>query len=162
MKEDHDKKSWLWWKEPIISKWENNYWRFRMENPYEEAIFNIERDMPMLWFLKQRDRLTTLNLDMSEIKRILIKFGGDLENYIRRSCIEPCSTEDYSNAMEDITTRTKIGRNWYKPSTDNETSGKPISRPNKPQDRTPLKCHKCGSASYFDNDFPKETRINEI
>ncbi|MBW0563422.1 hypothetical protein O181_103137 [Austropuccinia psidii MF-1] len=162
MREDHDKHSWLWWKEPIIYKWENDSWRFRMENLFEEAIFNIERDMPMSWFLKQRERLTSLNPDMSEIKRISIKFGGDLENDIRRRFIEPCSTKDYTNAMEDITTRMKIGRNWYKPSTDNETSGKPISRPNNPQDRTPLKCHKCGSSSYLANNFTKETRINEI
>ncbi|MBW0584713.1 hypothetical protein O181_124428 [Austropuccinia psidii MF-1] len=64
--------------------------------------------------------------------------------------------------MEDITTRTKIGRNWYKSPIDNKTSGKPISKPNKPQDRLPLKCHKCGSTSHLANTCPKKTRINEI
>ncbi|MBW0570313.1 hypothetical protein O181_110028 [Austropuccinia psidii MF-1] len=90
----------------------------------------------MSWFLKQKDRLTALHPDMSETmvhKRILRKCGGDLEHAIRSRCIEPCSTEDYINAMEDITTRTKIGRNWYKSPIDKKTSGKPISKPNKPQ-----------------------------
>ncbi|MBW0535656.1 hypothetical protein O181_075371 [Austropuccinia psidii MF-1] len=64
--------------------------------------------------------------------------------------------------MEDITTRTNIDRNWYKPPIDNKTSGKPISKPNKPQDRDPLKCHKCGSTSNLANTCPKKTRINEI
>ncbi|MBW0592756.1 hypothetical protein O181_132471 [Austropuccinia psidii MF-1] len=64
--------------------------------------------------------------------------------------------------MEDITTRTKIGRNWYKPPIDKRTSGKPISKPNKPQDRDPLKCHKCGILSHLANTCPKKTRINEI
>ncbi|MBW0573943.1 hypothetical protein O181_113658 [Austropuccinia psidii MF-1] len=64
--------------------------------------------------------------------------------------------------MEDITTRKKIGRNWYKPQIDNKTSGKPISRPNKPQDRAPLKLHNCGSTSHFANTFPNKIRINEI
>ncbi|MBW0531236.1 hypothetical protein O181_070951 [Austropuccinia psidii MF-1] len=165
MRQDHGKNSWPWWKEQIISKWANYSWRFLMDNSFEEAIFNIERDRPMSWFLKQKDRLTALHLDMSETmvhKRILRKFGGDLEHAIRSRCIEPCSTEDYINAMEDITTRTKIGRNWYKSPIDNKTSGKPISKPNKPHDRLPLKCHKCGSTSHLASTCPNKTRINEI
>ncbi|MBW0527790.1 hypothetical protein O181_067505 [Austropuccinia psidii MF-1] len=101
----------------------------------------------MPWFLKHKDRLNALHTDMSERmvhKRILRKCGGDLENSIRRSSIEPCPTEDYINAMEDITTKTKIGKNWYKPPIDNKTSGKTISKPNKPHEKAPLKCHKCG------------------
>ncbi|MBW0576072.1 hypothetical protein O181_115787 [Austropuccinia psidii MF-1] len=116
-------------------------------------------------FLKQKDILAALHPDMSETmvhKRILRKCGGDLEHAIRSRCIEPCSTEDYINAMEDITTRTKIGRNWSKSPIDNKTNGKPISKPNKPQDRLPLKCHKCGSTSHLANTCPKKTRINEI
>ncbi|MBW0548107.1 hypothetical protein O181_087822 [Austropuccinia psidii MF-1] len=95
-------------------------------------------------------------------KRILRKCGGDLENSIRSRCIEPFSTEDYINAMEDITTRRKSGRNWYKPPMDNKTSGKPIPKPNKPHEKASLKCHKCGSTSHLANTCPKKTRINEI
>ncbi|MBW0465551.1 hypothetical protein O181_005266 [Austropuccinia psidii MF-1] len=64
--------------------------------------------------------------------------------------------------MGDITTRTKTGRDWYKYPVDNKTGGKPISRPNKPQDRNPLKFDKCGSTSHLANTCPKRTRINEI
>ncbi|MBW0498112.1 hypothetical protein O181_037827 [Austropuccinia psidii MF-1] len=91
-----------------------------MENYFEETIFKIERDRPISWFLKKKDRLTALHPDISETmvhKRILRKFGGDLEHSIRNRCIEPFFTEDYINAMEDITTSTKIGRNWYKGTT---------------------------------------------
>ncbi|MBW0555436.1 hypothetical protein O181_095151, partial [Austropuccinia psidii MF-1] len=95
-------------------------------------------------------------------KRILRNFGGDLEHAIQSRCIEPCSKEDYINAMEDITTRTEIGKNWYKYPIDNKNRGKPISKPNKPQDRLPLKCHKCGSTSHLANTCPKKIRINEI
>ncbi|MBW0584203.1 hypothetical protein O181_123918 [Austropuccinia psidii MF-1] len=136
-----------------------------MENSFEESIFNIERDRPMSWFLKQKDRLTALHPDMSQTmvhKRILRKCGGALEHAIRRRCIEPCSTEYYINTMEDITTRTRIGRNWYKSPIDNKTSGKPILKSNKPHERLPLKCHKCGSTSQLANTCPKKTRVNEI
>ncbi|MBW0523550.1 hypothetical protein O181_063265 [Austropuccinia psidii MF-1] len=96
-----------------------------MENSMEEAIFNIGRDRPMSWLLKQKDRLTALNPDMSGKlvhERIFRKCRGALEHAIRRRFIEPCSTEDYINAMEDITTRTKICRDWYKSPMDNKTS----------------------------------------
>ncbi|MBW0569799.1 hypothetical protein O181_109514 [Austropuccinia psidii MF-1] len=93
---------------------------------------------------------------------ILRKCAGDLEHSIRSRCIEPFSTEDYIDAMEDITTRKQIGRNWYKNPIDNKTSGKPISRSNKPQDRANLKLHKCGSTSHMTNTCPKRTRINKM
>ncbi|MBW0562875.1 hypothetical protein O181_102590 [Austropuccinia psidii MF-1] len=64
--------------------------------------------------------------------------------------------------MEDIPTRTKIGRNWSKSPIDKKTNVKPISKPNKPQDTLPLKCHKCGSTSHLTNTCPKKARINEI
>ncbi|MBW0529927.1 hypothetical protein O181_069642 [Austropuccinia psidii MF-1] len=136
-----------------------------MENSFEEAIFHIERDRPMSWFLKQKDRLTDLHPDMSEKKihkRILRECGGYLEHTIRSRCIEPFSIEDYINAMEDITNIKKIGRNRYKPPMDNKTNGKPIPKPNKPHENAPLKCNKCGSTSHLSKTCPKKTRINEI
>ncbi|MBW0536348.1 hypothetical protein O181_076063 [Austropuccinia psidii MF-1] len=165
MRQDHGKNSWPWWKKNIISKWANDSWRFKMENSFEETIFNIERDRPMSWFLKKNDRLTTFHPDMSKKmvhKRILRNCGGDLEHVIRSRCIEPCSTEYYINDMGDITTRKRIGGNWYKPPMDNRNSGKPIPKPNKPHEKAPLKCHKCGSSSHLANTCPKKTRLNEI
>ncbi|MBW0533859.1 hypothetical protein O181_073574 [Austropuccinia psidii MF-1] len=119
----------------------------------------------MSWFLKEKDRLTAIHPDISEKmvhKRILRKCGGDLEHSIRSRCIEPCSEEDYINSMEDITTRTKIVRNGYKPPMDNKTSGKPISKPNKPHDKSLFKCHKCGITSHLADTCPKKTIIDEI
>ncbi|MBW0503387.1 hypothetical protein O181_043102 [Austropuccinia psidii MF-1] len=165
MRQDHGKHSWPWWKDQIIPKWENDSWRFKMENSFEEAMFSIERDSPMSWFLKKKDRLTALHPDMSETiihKLILRKCGGDVEHAIRRRCIEPCFTENYINSMEDITTRKTIGRNWYKPLIDNKMSGKPILKPNQPHEKAPLRCDKCGSISHLANTCPKKTRINEI
>ncbi|MBW0461563.1 hypothetical protein O181_001278 [Austropuccinia psidii MF-1] len=129
MRQDHGKNSWPWWKEQINSEWQSNSWRYRREHYFQKAIFNIERDRPMSWFLIQKDRSTSIHPDMSETmvhSRILRKCGGDLEHAIRSRCIEPFSTEDYINAMEDITIREKIGRNYYKPPMDNKTNGKQI------------------------------------
>ncbi|MBW0550887.1 hypothetical protein O181_090602 [Austropuccinia psidii MF-1] len=113
MRQDHGKQFGPWWKQQTIYKWENDSWIFKMENSFEEAIFNIERDRPMSWFLKQKDRITVLHPDMPETiihKSIWRKCGGDLEHAIRSRCIEPFSSEDYINVMEDIINKTRIGR----------------------------------------------------
>ncbi|MBW0531677.1 hypothetical protein O181_071392 [Austropuccinia psidii MF-1] len=44
--------------------------------------------------------------------------------------------------MDNITTRAKVGRNWYKTPMDNKTSGKPILKPNKPHYTALFQCHK--------------------
>ncbi|MBW0570189.1 hypothetical protein O181_109904 [Austropuccinia psidii MF-1] len=46
--------------------------------------------------------------------KILKKCGGELEHALRSRCIELFSTEEYINALEEIVTRTKIGRTWNK------------------------------------------------
>ncbi|MBW0541272.1 hypothetical protein O181_080987 [Austropuccinia psidii MF-1] len=121
----------------------------------------------MYRFLKQKERLTELHYGISETmvhRKILRKCGGDLENSLISRCIEPFSKEDYINAMEDMNTRKSIGGRWYKPQIDNKTNGKTISRerPNKPQDRAPLKCQKCRKTPHLANTCPNKTRINEI
>ncbi|MBW0543995.1 hypothetical protein O181_083710 [Austropuccinia psidii MF-1] len=50
MRGDHGKHDWPWWKSEGITKWANNSWRFKMENAFESAIFNSERDKPLTWF----------------------------------------------------------------------------------------------------------------
>ncbi|MBW0567731.1 hypothetical protein O181_107446 [Austropuccinia psidii MF-1] len=117
MKMDHGKHDWSWWKSEVITKWANNSWRFKMENAFENAILNSEKYKPLTWFFKKKDRLSALHPDMSETMinmKILRKHGGELEHAIKSRCVEPCSTEDYINAMEDIITRTRIANTCTK------------------------------------------------
>ncbi|MBW0465475.1 hypothetical protein O181_005190 [Austropuccinia psidii MF-1] len=65
-RQDHGKDDWPWRKSEIIIKWANNSWRFKMENAFESAIFNSEKDKPLTWLLKQKDRLSALHPDMSD------------------------------------------------------------------------------------------------
>ncbi|MBW0476816.1 hypothetical protein O181_016531 [Austropuccinia psidii MF-1] len=84
-----------------------------MVNAFESAIFNSEKDKPLSLFLKQKDRFSALHPDMSDSMinmKISRKFGGELENSINCRCVQPCSSEDYIHAMEDIITRTGIGK----------------------------------------------------
>ncbi|MBW0550181.1 hypothetical protein O181_089896 [Austropuccinia psidii MF-1] len=143
MRQDHGKHDLPWWKSEIMTKWASNYWRFKMEKDFESAIFNSEKHKPLTCFLKQKDRLSSLHPDMSDSMinmKILRKFGGELEHAIKCRCVEPCSTEDYINA---IMTQS-ISREEKKP-------GRPV-----------LKCHKCGSTSHLANTCTKKLTINEI
>ncbi|MBW0531652.1 hypothetical protein O181_071367 [Austropuccinia psidii MF-1] len=134
-----------------------------MENAFQSAIFNSEKDKPLTWFLKQKDRLSALHPDISDFMinmEILRKCGGELENAIKCRCLEPFSTEDYIKAMEDIITRTRIGKTWVRV----PMKSKMVSKTSK--DKRPvipvLNCHKCGSTSNLANTCTKKTKINEV
>ncbi|MBW0515349.1 hypothetical protein O181_055064 [Austropuccinia psidii MF-1] len=134
-----------------------------MENAFESAIFNSEKDQPLTWFLKQKDRLSDLHPDMSDSMinmKILRKCGGELEHAIKCRCVEPCSTEDYINAMEDIITRTRIGKTWIRVSKESKMVSKTYREDKRPE-RPVLKCHKCGSTSHLPKTCTKKTKLNE-
>ncbi|MBW0570815.1 hypothetical protein O181_110530 [Austropuccinia psidii MF-1] len=101
--------------------------------------------------------------------KILKKCGGELENSLRSSCIEPCSTEEYINALEDIVTRTKIGRTWNK--LDIKSPKKPFIKNDKSKEafkagtsskNDQRKSHNCGGIGHLANNFLKKAKINEI
>ncbi|MBW0547150.1 hypothetical protein O181_086865 [Austropuccinia psidii MF-1] len=86
MRQDHGRHDWHEWKSEIITKWGNNSWGFQMENAFEGAILNSEKDKPLNWFLQQKDRLSALHPDMSESivnMKILRRCGGELEHAIK-------------------------------------------------------------------------------
>ncbi|MBW0591050.1 hypothetical protein O181_130765, partial [Austropuccinia psidii MF-1] len=143
---DHWKHDWSWWKSEVITKWENNSWRFKMENAFENFIFNSEEDKPLTWFFKQKDRLSALHPDMSYTRidmKILRKCGGELEHAIKSKCVEPFSTENYINAMEYIITRTRISKTWTKIPMESKMVSKIPTEDRKPE-KPIFKCHKCG------------------
>ncbi|MBW0523344.1 hypothetical protein O181_063059 [Austropuccinia psidii MF-1] len=135
-----------------------------MENAFENAIFNSEKDKPLTWFFKQKDRLSPLHPDMSDVMinmKILRKCGGELEHAIKSRCVEPCSTDDYINAMEDTIIRTRIGKAWTKIPIESKIVSK-IPREDRRPEKPVLKFHKCGSTSNLANTCTKKTKINEV
>ncbi|MBW0525991.1 hypothetical protein O181_065706 [Austropuccinia psidii MF-1] len=101
--------------------------------------------------------------------KILKKCGGELEHSLRSRCIEPCSTEEYINALEDIVPRKKIGRTWKK--LDVKSPNKPFIKKDKPREtfkpntsnsNEQKKSHKCGGIGHLANNCLKKARINEI
>ncbi|MBW0487185.1 hypothetical protein O181_026900 [Austropuccinia psidii MF-1] len=101
--------------------------------------------------------------------KILKKCGGELEDALRSRCIEPCSTEDYINALEYIVTNTKTGRTWKKlniksPNKPFIKKDKPREtlKPNTPYNNEQRKRHKCGVIGHLAHNCLKKAQINEI
>ncbi|MBW0539248.1 hypothetical protein O181_078963 [Austropuccinia psidii MF-1] len=92
---------------------------------------------------------------------IFRKCGGELEHSIKCRFVEPCSTEDYMSEMEDIITRTRIGKTWTKIPIESKVVPKTPREDRRPE-KTVLKCHKCGSTSHLANNCTKRTKINEV
>ncbi|MBW0511540.1 hypothetical protein O181_051255 [Austropuccinia psidii MF-1] len=101
--------------------------------------------------------------------KILKKCQGELEHSLRSRCIEPCSTEEYINSLEDMVTRTNIGRTWKtfeknipnKPFIKKDTSKEPFN-PTTSNNNEQQKCHKCGGIGHLGNNCLKKAKINEI
>ncbi|MBW0462687.1 hypothetical protein O181_002402 [Austropuccinia psidii MF-1] len=164
MELDDVKHDWSWCRSEVITKWANNSWRFNIENDFETAIFNSEKDEPLTCFFKQKGRSSALHPDMSDTMinmKILRKCGGELEHAIKCRCVEPFSTEDYINAMEDIITRTRMGKTLTKTPMEYKMIPK-ISREERKPERPVLKGHKCGSTSHLGNTCTKKTKVNEV
>ncbi|MBW0552203.1 hypothetical protein O181_091918 [Austropuccinia psidii MF-1] len=85
LRQAHGHQSWTWWKTKIINKWANYSWRLKVEEAFESIKFNPGTDKYLPCFCQQKDRLTALYLDMSELiihRKIVRKCGGDLDNAI--------------------------------------------------------------------------------
>ncbi|MBW0565718.1 hypothetical protein O181_105433 [Austropuccinia psidii MF-1] len=63
--------------------------------------------------------------------------------------------------MEDIITRTIIGKPWTRNPMASKMAPK-ISREDTKPERPVLKCHKCGSTAHLANNCIKKTKINEV
>ncbi|MBW0585044.1 hypothetical protein O181_124759 [Austropuccinia psidii MF-1] len=92
-----------------------------------------------------------------------------MEHSLRSRCIEPCSTEEYINVLEDIVKRTKIGRTCKK--SDIKTPNKPFIKKHKPRETLKTntsnndvkgKCHKCGGIGHLANNCLQKAKINQI
>ncbi|MBW0543120.1 hypothetical protein O181_082835 [Austropuccinia psidii MF-1] len=63
--------------------------------------------------------------------------------------------------MEDIITRTRIGKTWTKITIQSKMVSK-IIRGDRTPEKLVLKCHKCGITSHLANTCTKKTEINEV
>ncbi|MBW0560006.1 hypothetical protein O181_099721 [Austropuccinia psidii MF-1] len=89
-------------------------------------------------------------------KKILRKCGRELEDSIKCRCVEPCSTEDYINSMEDIITRTRIGKTWTRVPMESK-----ITNINEVQVIEEVQCTEEKEKSDLDSAVSKDTPVEE-
>ncbi|MBW0547881.1 hypothetical protein O181_087596 [Austropuccinia psidii MF-1] len=63
--------------------------------------------------------------------------------------------------MEDIITRTRIGKTWTRNSVESKMVPKIFGEDTRPK-RPVLKCNECGITSYLANNCTKKTKINKF
>ncbi|MBW0539407.1 hypothetical protein O181_079122 [Austropuccinia psidii MF-1] len=91
---------------------------------------------------------------------ILRKCGLELEHLIKCRCVEPFSSEDYINSMEDIITRPRMGKSWTRNPDESNIMLQTLREDRRPE-RLVLKCHKCGITSHLAKTCTKKSKINE-
>ncbi|MBW0488896.1 hypothetical protein O181_028611 [Austropuccinia psidii MF-1] len=174
LRQAHGHQSWNWWDAQIINKWANDAWRFKVETAFEYSKFNADKDKSVPWFCQQKDRLTALYPDMSELmihRKILRQCGSDLEHAFKIRTTEQSSAEDIINILEEVTTRTKncssrvnlntrFNTTW-KDSVDKNTKENSNHAKYKSADII-RKCHISQSTTHLANTCPKRVKINEI
>ncbi|MBW0566415.1 hypothetical protein O181_106130 [Austropuccinia psidii MF-1] len=148
-----------------MKEWANDAWRFKVETAFETDKFNAEKDKSLPWFCKQKDRLTALYPDISEViihRKIVRQCGGDLEHAVKSRTTEQSSEEDIINILEEVTTRTRIGSSRVnlkkrfntpcKDSVDKDPKENPVNINYKSAD-VMSKCHivRCGYEALIKN-----------
>ncbi|MBW0519005.1 hypothetical protein O181_058720 [Austropuccinia psidii MF-1] len=159
---------------PIINKWANDAWRFKMETAFESAKFNADKDKALQWFCQQKDRLAALYPDMSEFmiqQKLLRQCGGDLEHAVKSMTTEQSSAEDIVNILKEVTTRTRIGssrvknKERFNPPWKDSLEKNPKENSNNMMYKSSdiiRNSHICQSTTHLANKCPKRGKINEI
>ncbi|MBW0533348.1 hypothetical protein O181_073063 [Austropuccinia psidii MF-1] len=64
IRKTNGKNTWSWWKQEIITKCANYVWRYKIENAFENSLFDPYKDKSLTWFLKKVEKLNALYPEM--------------------------------------------------------------------------------------------------
>ena len=147
-------KSWDWWKEQIQNKWGTSTWKWKMQQAFEMDRFKPEVHVCSEWFTRQRRRLRAYLPELDEwtqILKILRQCNGDLEHAVKSRCQKFSSFEDIISAMEDITSKTNIGkrREMYPAKQEDKR---------KPDVKKDIVCHSCGKKGHISPKCPSNNK----
>ncbi|MBW0573464.1 hypothetical protein O181_113179 [Austropuccinia psidii MF-1] len=143
IRKTNGKNTWAWWKQEIITKWANDSWRYKIQNTFENSIFDPDKDKPLTQLLKQVERVNALYPEMSQKMvhmKILKKCGGELEHALR-------SRLDTKSPNKQFIKKDKPRENF---------------NPNTSKSNEKRRCHKCGGIGHLAHNCLKKAKYNAI
>ncbi|MBW0513969.1 hypothetical protein O181_053684 [Austropuccinia psidii MF-1] len=156
-----------------MKKCANDSCRFKVETGFESDKFNSDKEKALPCFFQQKDQLTALNPDMSEImiqRKALRQCGGDIKHFVKSRTSEQSSAEDIINLLEEVTTRTRICSSRVNIKTRFNTPWKDYVDKNLKENCNNIKYksadvlrkfHICQGTTHLANTCPKNGKINE-
>jgi hypothetical protein len=86
IRDNHSKKSWVWWKNTIRKKFGTHNWKWKMQQEFEKDYFTIENKKVHRWFNNQREILRAFQTELSEYlicEKVLKQCPGGLEHAVK-------------------------------------------------------------------------------
>ncbi|MBW0577537.1 hypothetical protein O181_117252 [Austropuccinia psidii MF-1] len=131
---------------------------------FENDKYSVDK-YPYKWCVRQSKRLKAIypwmNIQMRNHK-ILRQLPGELEHEVKRRCNQNFTLDDIANTLQDIRSRTNIGKfSLYRSSSFKEKQTLRVEFKDKPRERVAEvakkknTCHNCGSTDHYVNNCPK-------
>ncbi|MBW0568581.1 hypothetical protein O181_108296 [Austropuccinia psidii MF-1] len=112
MKEIHGRRNWPWWKNQIIQNYSNGAWIWQKIMSFKNYKYSVDKD-PYEVCLRQSKRLKAIDPQMNIQMRnhkLLTQIPGELEHAVKLRCNQNCTLDDIANTLQDVRTRTNIGK----------------------------------------------------
>ncbi|MBW0584551.1 hypothetical protein O181_124266 [Austropuccinia psidii MF-1] len=104
IRQNNGKDTWSFWKNEIITKWENDAWRYKIEKAFENSFFYPHKNKSLTWFLKKVEILNALYPETSQKmvhKKTLKRCGGEIEHALRTKINGIVETDDPNDKEEE-------------------------------------------------------------
>ena len=162
-RKNNNSRSWNFWKKEIIEKFSTNLWRRKMQLAFDKDRFNPIEHKVVEWCNRQYKRLEAFEPEISNYHRnakILYQCSGNIEHAVRSRIHDDCEFSDLVSAMEEVISRTSIGR--INNNTSKEKKDKPKMNIDKEKQEKlkQIQFHNCKEFGHYSSQCNKKQKMN--
>ncbi|PLW26456.1 hypothetical protein PCANC_26764 [Puccinia coronata f. sp. avenae] len=188
IRDNHDNRSWAWWKNTIRNKFGTHNWKWKMQQEFEKDYFTLENKKVHNWFNTQRERLRAFQPELSEYlicEKVLKQCPGNLEHAVKSRYKKEATEMNFEEMViiiEEVLDRAmkyprpafhnssnQFSKNTWR---NNPSSTKVEPSKTEPNQKKPSttpahmrkdSCNFCKQPGHFSRECPKQRqRINEV